>query len=180
MADNRKKKRVPKCLKKIIIVVFALLFCGWTLYNARYTEHFFEASATSCITIAVAVIVSYYFVQRKGDVRKQKDIILDLIFNLQRQIASEEMIDFSKQESEEIMMRNRAINNRLAVLKGVSDQFEIVGEVSFVLEKFKEYEELIGNHINDLQHLIDAKKDLQRPLGLIDVKLTELALKLYQ
>ena len=81
---------------------------------------------------------------------------------------------------EEITLRNRDLNNRLHILQTLAaKKFHIEKEIEFILDAFEEYERFIGNHIDSPDYLAQSKKELQRPLGLIDYKLSEIAIKLY-
>lgn len=53
-------------------------------------------------------------------------------------------------------------------------------EVEFIRERFNEYNELIGAHIESPEYLQQSKRELKRPLDLIDGKLTELAMRLFE
>lgn len=76
----RKKKRV------IIYLVLLLLLLVWTVYNYKNNQDFFNASLVNIITIGLAIFVSYFLSQKNNNVRKQKDIILDLLLKLQNQV----------------------------------------------------------------------------------------------
>lgn len=154
-----------------------LIFVG---YNIKTNVKFWEASAVNCITIGIAIVFSYYFAQRQNDRRKRKDVILNLISKIQALVGQDDMYDFSAQEKNQIIMRNRDLNNRIHILESIKKDFSISGEVSFIREKFDEYNTFIGEHIEDMNYLRQSKQTLKRPIELIDIKLTEMALKLYQ
>lgn len=56
----------------------------------------------------------------------------------------------------------------------------IAADVDFIYEKFDEYKELIGNHINDPGYLQNSSFELKRPIMLISTKLFEIAFGLYR
>lgn len=149
-------------------------------YNLKTNDKFWEASAVNCITIGIAIVFSYYFVQRQNDRRKRKDIILSLISKIQALIGHRDMFDFSEQEKDQITMRNRDLNNKIHILESVKDDFCISNEVAFIREKFDEYNTFIGDYIDNIDHLRQSQPSLRRPIELMDSKLTEMALKLYQ
>lgn len=164
-------------------IVGALVACGLMAlagYNLYNNADFWEASAVNCITIAIAVLVSYFLVQKQNDQRKQKEILLDLIYKLQAQIVHPSMYDVAGMSKEELTMRNRSVGNKIHILKKAKEKFEIEDEVAFVQERFDEYNTLIGDHIENETYLQQSKRELKRPLDLMDGKLIEMAMKLFE
>lgn len=166
--------------KKLGIVLFVGAFAVFVLYNVRNNDEFWNASAVNIITILIAIIISYVFVQRKSDIRKQKEIILGLISGLQLQISSEKAYAFSGQTGEEILMRKRDISNKIHILSEVQDTFSLREEVKFICDRFDEYENLISDHITDLDYLCKSQNELRRPLELISTKLVSMSINLYK
>lgn len=143
-------------------------------------DSFWSASATNCITIGIAIFISYYLVQRKNDRRKQKDIICDLVLKLQAIIEQKDTYSLDGQTSEEILMRTRDISNRIHILETIKDEYCISTEVDFIRNKFDEYSAFIGDNINKKDYLSQSQTALKRPLDLMSDKLVALALKLYE
>lgn len=166
--------------KWILGILCAIAFLIFTVYNVVKNSDFWEASAVNIITILIAIVISYFFVQRKSDLRKQKDILLSLINGFQLQITSEKAYDFTGQTGEEILMRKRDISNKLHILSELQDNFSIQTEVKFLNEKFDEYDQLISDHIADLDYLVKSKNELRRPLDLINDKLVRISINLYK
>ena len=77
-------------------------------------------------------------------------------------------------------MRNRDISNKIGILNRVKKEFNIEADVDFIFEKFDEYKELIGNHINDPGYLQNSSLELKRPIMLISTKLFDIAFELYR
>ena len=171
---------IKKCLKILSTIAFVVGFLVLLSYNIQHNDSFWYTSFANCVTIGVAIIVSYVFVQRRSDIRKQKDIIVELIFKLQAAFSQPNIYNLENMSIEEITMRNRDLNNRLHILETFAKKFSVAEDVKFITEKYKEYEDLIGNHIGDPDYLKSSQKELQRPIGLIDNKLTEIAIKLFE
>lgn len=169
-----------KCRKNLLIVVFLLLFTAFLIFNAVTNPKFWEASFVNCITIGIAIVISYYFVQKKNDRRKQKDIVLDLIQDIQILVGQKATYDFSGQKPQDITMRARELSNKIHILETIKDDFFISAEVEFVRSKFDEYNDLIGEHIDNLDYLLQSQKELKRPIELIDAKLIETSLRIYE
>lgn len=90
------------------------------------------------------------------------------------------MYDLSQMSPSSINMRNRDISNKIGILDSVKEEFSIAADVDFIYEKFDEYKELIGNHINDPGYLQNSSFELKRPIMLISTKLFEIAFGLYR
>ena len=173
------KIKVNNWLSKVSIFIFAVLLIIFVVYNIFTNPMFWSASAVSCITIGIAIFVSYCLVQRQNNKQKQKELILELIRNLQLQIEKKETYDFSGQSREEVMMRKRDIANKIRLLESVNGSFLISEDVDYIKEKFEEYDNDIGDYIDKFEVLIEIQKTLKRPIDLIDVKLFEMGLHLY-
>ncbi len=174
---NRKSVSIGKW---ILSVLFVIAFVAFAVYNIINNDEFWKASAVNIITILIAIVISYLFVQRKSDIRKQKDILLNLINGLQMQISSEKAYNFTNQTGKEILMRKRDISNKIHILSELQDTFSLQDEVMFVNDKFNEYEKLISDHIADLEYLVKSQNELRRPLELINNKLVTMSINLYK
>lgn len=174
---NKKSAAVWKWILLAILVIALILF---TLYNICHNDKFWDASAVNIITILIAVVISYFLVQKKSDKRKQKDILLDLMNKLELQISSEKAYNFAGQTTEEIMMRKRDISNKIHILSEVQDSFSLQDEIKFICDKFDEYDKLISDHIADLEYLKKSQNELRRPLDLISNKLVSMSINMYK
>ena len=171
-------KRVPIGIPIGIVV---LLFIGLICYNVKEQKaDFFEASVVDCITILVAVVISYYLVQRQNNYQRQKDIISDMVLKMQVSFEQKELYDFCGQDKQTITMRNRGLNNRIHILETLAEEFNIVTEVDFVRHHFDEYSDFIGNHIENMEYLCQSQNELRRPVESISQKLIEIAVHLYK
>lgn len=77
-------------------------------------------------------------------------------------------------------MWNRDISNKIELLKKFQSTFSYEKELTFISEKFDEYEHFVGDHFDDREYLCKSRNELQRPMRLIDSKLVELAMNLFQ
>lgn len=174
-------KILKSMAKRLLIIAGIILFSWFAIYNMlEQKAAFWKASAVDCITIAVAVAISYYLVQRQNNRQKQKDIISDLILKMQVLFDQKALYDFSNQEKEDITMRARDLNNKIHILETVKDEFAISDKVDFIRKRFDEYNTFIGDHIDNMEYLLSSQKELKRPVELISQKLLETALCLYK
>ena len=61
-----------------ILVFFVLLVMFLNILVLK-NENFWDASVTSCLTLLVALVVSFYFTQKNLDERRQKESYLKLL-----------------------------------------------------------------------------------------------------
>lgn len=174
------RDRLAKAVRIVFVVICIGLYFAFIIYNICTNNKFWEASAVNCLTIGVAIVISYYLVQKQNDRRKQKDIVLDLIMKIQALISQRSAYDFEGQDTSEITMRLRDLNNKVHILEAVKDRFQISNEVEFIRNKYDEYSNFIGDNIGNLDYLLQSQRVLKRPIELIDSKLVEIALKLYE
>lgn len=167
--------------KRFLFLICFLAFAILVVYNiASQKASFFTASVVDCATILIAVAISYYLVQKQNNYQRQKDIISDMILKMQGSFEQRDLYDFSEQDKNTIMMRNRGLNNRIHILEGIAEEFNISAEVTFIRQRFDEYNNFIGNHIEDINYLRQSQNELRRPVELISQKLLAIALHLYQ
>lgn len=177
-----KKRLSPEAKFRVFVLLVLVIIVGLgglILYNIKTNPSFWETSVSSCITIIIALVFSYWLVQRKNDLRKQKEILASLLFDLRTQFEKEDMYDLSQMSPSSINMRNRDISNKIEILDEIKTDFNMESEVNFILERFDEYKDFVGNHINDLDYLKSSTSELKCPIMLISTKLFKMAFKLY-
>lgn len=162
----------------LILIIGVLIFL--VVFNLVNNDKFFEASLSSCLSIGCVVGLSFFLVQTNTDKRRKKDILLRLLLAIQALITDKNayIID-SNTSQESITMRNRSISNYLNILEEHSVRFNLKNDVLGLKLHFREYEELIGDHIADMRYLQNSQKELQRPLDLMNSDLFKIMFKIY-
>lgn len=170
-----------KCWKHFIGVLIALILLIILItYNIINNEKFFELSISALLTLFTAIFISFYLVQRNTDLRYQKQIYCNLLMDIQKLVTNPDTYTFDKNtDVRTITSKKRTLSNYIGLVNLHSKKFELEQEANFIREKFKEYDEFLGNHISDITYLSKSKEDLRRPLDLINDKLYEMMLKLY-
>ena len=169
-------KKLAKITAGVLIVAVLIV----AVYNMVCNDKFFEASFTSCISLIVAIGLTFYFVQVQTDRRKQKEIFIQLIESFKCIVDDEKSSEFEKLSDEEILMLKRNMSNKLEIIKKLEERFSIEEQVAFLAEKYEEYAAIIGNHIQDRDTLNKLHKELRRPLSLMSEKMFEMMLDLYK
>ena len=126
------------------------------------------------------MFVTYYCTQRKNDERKKKEIMEEIIDKIQECILSDNACKkLNEMSQEEISMMQRRIRNKISFLAEKKDELGIKDEVELINNKFESYCDLIGNHIEQPEHLKESSKEIRNWLDLIDDNLDRIKLKLY-
>ena len=94
----------------VVLILPILCVIGIGIYNIFNNQKFWETSATTCISLLFAAILSFYFVQRQTDFRSQKGIFIKLLESLQTIVNDEKSYDFSGVSKEQILMKKREMN----------------------------------------------------------------------
>lgn len=162
-----------------IILGFVIIIAIINLVIIKNTD-FWKISFSSFLSIVIALVISYYFSKVNQDERNQKELYLEIIRNLLIIVNDDHMYKI-KDESDvtRFLMNKRYISNELTILERYSPKYGIENDILYLREKIQEYDDLVSNHQTDLQHLSKSEVDIKRPLELIDVKLQEIMLKLY-
>ncbi len=159
-------------------IVIAVGFISWRIDPTR----FWSFSVANCLTLLVAVLLSFLYAQKQAetdrdlaDLRKQKEAAIQLLRALEETVRSPSACVLSDADGTEMLtMTKRRMSNYIGTLKRNSMGFGIDDEIKLIEDKFSEYSELVGNHIDDLDHLRKSQKDLQRPLEIIETKIYDL------
>lgn len=119
---------MKKFLKGVSIIAFFGVILKIGIYNYRNNVKFFEASFTSLVTIIVAVVVSFLFVQLKTDKRRQNEKIDELIYKIQGYITEESFV-MGGEHSRKNLILHRSIINKIRYLKIRKIDKEITAEL---------------------------------------------------
>lgn len=161
----------------LVIFVFFLMVMNVFVWK---NEDFWDASITSCLTLLVALVVSYYFSQKNLDERRQKEAYLKLLEKVQQLVSEKVLVEIKKDtDIEVVLMKKRELSNCVFILKEYADKFSLNEEITFIEEKAQEYTEFLGNHQQDIAYLEKSSKDLARPLLLIDSQICKAMIKLF-
>lgn len=172
------KKVLKVSLFALLIVIILVLMCV-NIFCIK-NDNFWNMSIESCLTLVIALVVSYYFTQKNQDERNKKEIYLHLMERMQILVSEDCLSNISEDtDINIILMKKREINNCTTTLQKYSKEFHIEEEVQFISDKVKEYADFFGTHQNDIGYLTKSTKELKRPLDLIEQKLNEAMIKMF-
>lgn len=170
-------KKTPLYVMVSILILADIVVIG---YNVVLNKNFLDASITTCLSLFVAIGFSFFIAQRNTDLRKQKEIFIQLLESLKDSIDNDKCYKLDGVSKEEILMRKRDINNKIDFITKYSEKFSVKEEIAFLHEKYNEYDTIIGDHINgDEETLKKLHNELRRPLSLMSQKIFEIMINLY-
>lgn len=169
-----------KHASKISTAVLLLLIVGLCIYNLVNNPNFLDTSFTALITIAIALIFSYWFTQIKNDKRKRNEKIDTLLYKIQEIVRN---LDFISADTDEVCRKNlishRSIANKIKYIKiACEDDKNIQEKVSQLEDEFKRFREFYGNHYAQKDYMKDSIKDLLNYITIIDDKADEIHIML--
>ena len=171
---------MKKALKVILFSSLIALILGLMFVNLFCIKNENFMSIESCLTLVIALVVSYYFTQKNQDERNKKEIYLHLMEKMQRLVSEDCLSNISENtDINIILMKKREINNCTTTLEKYAKEFHIEEEVQFISDKVREYTEFFGTHQDDVAYLAKSTKELKRPLDLIEQKLNEAMIKIF-
>lgn len=178
--DKNSNKTVGSCRSALIAGAMVIVITVVAIYNIIANEKFWEVSVGTCLTLLVAVIVSYYLVQSKANEKSKKEALIRLMTAIQGVATDEKSYTVNcKDDTKILTMKKRQLSNYIKVLENYEANICDSEDIKFVKDKFEEYDSKIGDHIDDIDYLCKSYNDLRRPLDLIDSKLYEMIMKLY-
>lgn len=177
-----KRKTNRRSFNKWVLIPIAasLAILGCALCSILNGNDFWTFNVANCLTLLITVWLSFYIVQRNSAVKNQKEALIRLLAAIQSVATDEKSYIISENDDKKMLtMRKRKLSNYLSVLTEYGRNLCDKEDIQFVSDKFEEYDSIIGNHIEDVKHLSEAREDLQRPLDLIDTRIYEMIMKLY-
>lgn len=166
--------------KLIVSVILTIIYLCLFISNAVCNKEFFKIPLYNLLNIAIAIIFAYYFVQKRNDERKLKEIIEDVIEKIQLGVDCDiDDIDITKRE--DILQSFRKVNNKMNILTNIEDKLNIAPEVEYIKRNFLEFRQIITDNIEnkDFFHEDENKMNLKRLQNLIIDKSDELKIMLY-
>ena len=113
-------KKHSKCLVITILITLVILG-GVNIYNNGWKD-FIKMNAYEIVTIAIALLVTYYLTERKNDIRKLNNKIENICNNMQVYLREEYGITPSKKNKEKVLMNIRYISNKIHILEKLSEK----------------------------------------------------------
>lgn len=160
-----------KCIYSIGIIVIFCFSLYLICFNFKNNPSFFCASFTQLLTLLITVFIAFWATQFKNDERKQKDHAEDILTIIQESVSEESFIKITTDtDTKLITMNNRKLSNKISVLIQYSNKLNFKQDAKYIEEKFKEYQEFVSNHINDLEYLSKSSAELIKYANLIESK----------
>lgn len=177
------KEKLRKIISLFAIVICAFLLIFAVVFNIK--ENFFcflKTNVSEIITIIVAVVFAYYYVELRNDGRKQKDIIENNVRKIQKYIYDDEIYDvFSKDIANSLTrsIKIRKIKNLITYLSDYSKKFNFEDDLYEISKIFKDYQSLTEAMAQDDDFSPKSRNHVIRLLETLDDTLEALVHKIY-
>ena len=172
---------MKKGKKYFFTLLFILLMGALFAYNLIIQKSsFFNMSLFEITSLSVAVLVAYYFSQKKNDERKLKEEAANIIAKIQKIINSDEASKINCECDVVILVRlQRNISNKIDILQKMAKRLGCQDDMDYISGKFKEYREFTGEKMADINYLHESENQLKNMLSCIDDKCDYIKLLLY-
>lgn len=169
-------------MKKIIYFSLGgitLCIIGLCIYNGITNQDFWKISIFNGITMLWTIGLSFIITQQFGRYNKQIDIVQKVLNQLLDLIDESDLCRIHPNaDPENLLMRNRQIQNQLGILDSCANRFGFVKDIKFLQEQFSEYEKVVSEHIHDIDYLSKSETTLSRPIKNMGNRIYALMLKL--
>lgn len=165
----------------VLIFVFIVIIC---IINCANNDKFWEISIGQALTPTVAILIAFMATQFKTDERKTKEGMEKIVNKIQNIVSESGFYTFSKEDNaDDIKKRtgitNRSLSNCIAALQKYTKKVGSENEVKYIDERFKEYKDLISEHLEDLEYLEKTESQFKRIAENISSKCDDIMVNLY-
>lgn len=153
-----------KYVKIFLGILFSIGLFIFGFYNMCHNNKFWETNFTTLVSIAIAVLISYFFVQHRTDERRKQEKIDKLLYKIQGTILDENFLIIK----EEDLIIQRSIVNKIGYIKENVKNKNNKKDVERIEELFSQYRDFYGNHYLDVEYMKKSNKELQNYISRID------------
>ena len=179
---KEKLKSSIKIIANFLICIIVILVICTTIYSIYYNlkennTTFCDSYITYILTIVIEIIFAYYFVERKSDKRKQKEIIEKNIQKIQKYIYDEELYSVTSKEMCNSLTRSikiRKIKNLITYLSDYSKKFNFEKQFVEISKNFKEYQNITEAMSQDDDFTDKSNNNVKRIVETLDDNLEEI------
>ena len=155
-------------LSVITGAVFIIVLIALGIYNCKNNDKFFDASFTTLVTIAIAVIVSYFLVQKKTDKRRKNEKIDDLLYKIQCYVNEDNFVLTGEDISRKNLILHRTISNKIRCLKSLGLDKNSKKELEYIEKNFKDFRRVYGDNYSSREKMEEKYSELKNYVVRID------------
>ena len=172
-----------KTLQNIIFIIFAVVVIFVAGYNALIVKNkeFWTFSFTSCATMLITLIVTYYFTKINQDEINKKEAYIRILNKMQEIVCDKALYMINTEtDINVVLMKKRDLSNYFNLIKNYGKKFQLENEIKCIEPLVQEYTEFLGENTSNLENLKNNSNALKRPLSIIDNKISEMIIKMYE
>ena len=168
------------------IVLFTVI---WIIFCHRNCG-FWDVSFYEILSVSVGAIlgvigfaITLIIVEGKNDERRFIDAIAIILDKMDEILISKDLIPTSVGTNttnyKKMMSAKKRISNYITILEKNAEKIKLSNEISFVKKKFNDYEIMVDSYISLKSLTEDFKSDVENTIGLIDHKICEMRVNIY-
>lgn len=166
-----------------IIIALLLFLVILGIYNGFFNKQFLEMPIYHLLSLFFALAFAFYFSNKFNDDRRLKEIVVSILCKIQDATLAEYLYKFSnpiqKNEKQNMLMKKRYLENKIAALEKVCKRLNFDEKLEYIKQRFKEYDDLVGEHMDDGSGLSAIELQLRKQLSLIEDKCDEIIIDLH-
>lgn len=167
-----------------VMVVLLFFVIGLSIHSAINNDAFWNIGVGQSLTIIVAILLAFWATQRKNDQRILKNHAEEIVLKIQNSVSQNEFVSFGCENDKADTQKrtnllNRRISNCISILLRYGDKLEFAEDAKYIDKEFKDYKELVSEHIEDFEYLRKSESTLMKYAENINSKCDQIILKMY-
>ncbi|GEM_PF-2217299 len=174
-----------KTILNLLLIALAILACLSAFYLRWLPEaciwKYFFVPFHELLSIGVAGIVFYLYVEYKNDIRSKKKLVENIADRVIQHTADPCIYRIKETQSiRHALIIQRTIENELNLLEKYSSEFGFVDEMSYCKNMLNEYKNLIGECVPDIKKFREKENELEDKTTKLANKMECIISKLYK
>lgn len=163
----------------VIILLAIVLFFACVSYKSN-PKDFFDIKITNMITFIVAIYFTYYLSERNVDERIQKQIITELIKDIQSLVNIDVDKLFSHEsDTYEIRNHQRRLTNKISTLCKFCENLDFCEDKEYLEGQLRDFKTIVDDKQDDRQYLIGGKPKIKKIFSNVDQFCDDLGYRLF-
>lgn len=162
-------------------IVVSGVAIAWVLFSFKHSTHYFAAPLHSIATLFCAIFISYQLTQALNNKRRAQDAVEKLLCKIEAKILDDSLLDFGTDiDTKQILLRNRYINNKITAIQSYASILGFEEYSNTLKASFVEYEETVGEHIEDNLYLSKSLTTFKRNIDKVDAAIEDIRFHMFK
>lgn len=166
------------------LITVGLVLLGLLICNIIWNPDFWKTPLYNMINIVIAIVIAYYFSQRRMDERKVKDQIEHIIDKIQMVLKQDSAFNtvFDKRLIKDLLLFKRLINNKISILETCQSTHKrilhIEEDIKYLKEQFIEWQSILDKILSE-QNFENYQDESEKRIRNMDDALDRIRITLY-